>query len=391
MQNLNLEKGGGIFNTIKNFIKSNFITKSVYAKLQCFVVVTQYKIIKVIYRIKKRKKISNTMKEKAISAKPKILYFGGDELQDKSGFLQALGLYSELTYFTKEDGSYGSYNYGLLNRSENIAKNKNRLFQLLHEMEAIPDILLMQTWEWRIGLDTLKDIKQKYPNIIIANIAMDDRHSYWIYGMNKFGSAGLIPQLDYVFTTSSEAVEWYQKEGCRAFFYPLASDEIIFKPLNIEKIYDIGFVGAKYGIREAIVNSLLQKDINVKAYGSGWESGRLPINDTNKFYNQCKIVLGISTILGCNNFVSMKLRDFDVPMSGSVYITNYNEDTAKIFQDNTEACYYNNIDDCIEKVLNLLSDENKLEEIRQNTLVKALDNTYEKRVKELLNTLGCTR
>ena len=135
----------------------------------------------------------------------------------------------------------------------------------------------------------------------------------------------------------------------------------------------------------------MQKDINVKAYGSGWESGRLPINDTNKFYNQCKIVLGISTILGCNNFVSMKLRDFDVPMSGSVYITNYNEDTAKIFQDNTEACYYNNIDDCIEKVLNLLSDENKLEEIRQNTLVKALDNTYEKRVKELLNTLGCTR
>lgn len=376
-----------MFQTIKNFIKSNVFTKWAYARMQCLMVELQYKIIKAFYKMKKESRVG-VPKLKVLNNKPKVLYFGGDELQDKSGFIQALGYYAELSYFTKEDGSYGSYNFGVLNRRKNIDMNKKRLFQILLEMKNPPDILLMQTWEWRIGLETLQEVKKKYPSIKIVNIAMDDRHSYWIYGMKKFGSAGLIPKLDYVFTTSSEAVEWYEKEGCPAFFYPLASDETIFKPLNIEKKYDIGFVGAKYGIREDIVNKLLQKGINVKAYGSGWESGRLPIEDTNKFYNQCKIVLGISTILGCNNFVSMKLRDFDVPMSGSVYVTNYNEDTAKIFQDNKEVSYYSDVDDCVEKVLFLLDNENKLEEIRQNTLVKALDNTYKKRIKTLLNTLG---
>lgn len=255
-------------------------------------------------------------------------------------------------------------------------------------MNAIPDILLMQTWEWRIGLETLKEVRRRYPSMKIVNIAMDDRHSFWVYGRKKFGSAGLIPELDYVFTTSSEAVDWYKAEGCQAYYYPLASDEDIFYPMNIEKKYDVGFVGAKYGIRESIVEKLLDKGVNVRAYGNGWPSGRLPIEDTNLFYNQSKIVLGVSTILGCNHFVSMKLRDFDVPMSGSVYVTNYNEDTANIFAEDTEVIYYKNIEECVDKIESLLRQERKLEEIRKAALVKARQNTYKIRVKEMLNQIG---
>ena len=317
-----------------------------------------------------------------------IFYFGGDELQDKSGFLQALESYAKVIYFTKEDGSYGSYNYGVMNRKKNIKKNSDRLIELLTSLEKPPHILLMQTWEWRIGLETLKKIRALFPDMVIVNIAMDDRHSYWIYGNTKIGSAGLIPELDYVFTTSSEAVEWYRKEGCEASFYPLASDETIFKPLNIEKIYDVGFVGAKYGIREKIIKRLKEENINVKVYGKGWDSGRLPIEDTNKFYNQCKIVLGVGTILGCNNFTSMKLRDFDVPMSGSVYVTTYNDDTAKIFQDQEEILFYRNIDECITIIKNLLKNPSKMEQIRKNALQKALQNTYKIRIKSMLKTLG---
>ena len=377
-----------MLHNIKNKIKSNKYLRVIYDKLQCMVVVTQYNFIKRYYSLKKEKSNKSVSYNTLNNTKPSVFYFGGDELQDKSGFLQALDKYTHLTYFTKEDGSYGSYNFGVNNRDKNIEKNSNRLIELLNNMKQAPDVLLMQTWEWRIGLETLKKIRKLYPNIIIANIAMDDRHSFWLYGSKRHGSAGLIEELDFAFTTSSEAVEWYKKEGCNAYFYPLASDPNVFFPIDIEKIYDVGFVGAKYGIREQIVNQLELHGVKVKAYGNGWENGRLPIEDTNKFYNQCKIVLGVSTILGCNNFVSMKLRDFDVPMSGSVYITNYNKDTADIFMPDREVIYYKNIDECIDKIKKYLHDLDNLKTTRGNAYKKAITNSYEIRIKNLLKHMG---
>jgi spore maturation protein CgeB len=358
-----------------------------YAKLQCAFVLIQYKLIVLLYKFKS-KKIFILEKQKKQLDEINLFYFGGDELQDKSGFLQALQKYANVEYFTKEDGKYGSYNFGVLNRKKNIKKNRFRILEILKELECKPDIFLMQTWEWRIGLETLQEIKELYPKMLIVNIAMDDRHSFWIYGNKKIGSAGLIPALDTVFTTSSEAVSWYEKEGCSAFFYPLASDEDLFFPLEVEKIYDVGFVGAKYGIRETIVNFLEEENINVKAFGKGWESGRLPIDDTNKFYNQCKIVLGVGTILGCDKFVSMKLRDFDVPMSGSVYITNYNEDTANIFKVNKEILFYKTPQECVFQIKGLLKNNVEIQNIKEKALLRAKENTYTIRIYDMLTKLG---
>lgn len=372
---------------LKNYLKELSLTKKLYVSLQCLIVLIQYKIIKFYYFIKPIKNNKLALPLDLNNDSLEVFYFGGDELQDKSGFIQGLNKYCNLTYFTKEDGSYGSYSFGPLNRKKNIVLNQKRLLELLAQMENKPDILLMQTWEWRIGLETLEKVRNMYPKIKIVNISMDDRHSFWIYGFKKFGSAGLVPQLDYVFTTSSEFVEFYEKEGCKAYFYPLASDDNIFRPLNIPKKYDVGFVGAKYGVRDTIINKLIKKNINVKAYGNGWHSGRLPIEDTNLFYNQCKIVLGVSTILGCNNFISMKLRDFDVPMSGSVYITNYNSDTAKIFLENEEAIYFKEVDECVNKIVDLINKEEKLNEFRSNTLKKAKNNTYEKRIENMIQKI----
>lgn len=377
-----------MYDQIKNTLKTNILTKLIYTKLQCFLILLQYQTIKIIYSIRKSPYINEVPTSNMESSKVNIFYLGTDEFQDKSGFLQALGKLTHVTYFTKEDGSYGTYNFGVLNRKKNIEMNKQRLFELFSELDVVPDVLLMQTWEWRIGLKTLIELKTKYPKIKIVNISMDDRHSFWIYGFKKYGSAGLIPALDYVMTTSSEFVNFYEKEGCKAFFYPLASDNKVFKDLEIEKKYDVGFVGAKYGIREEIVNGLISNGIEVKAYGNGWENGRLPLEDTNKFYNQCKIVLGIGTILGCDNFVSMKLRDFDVPMSGSTYVTNYNSDTAKIFIEGEEIVYYKNKIDCIDKIKKLLSNEDAMNKIRQNALIKAKEQTYDKRIGSLLNNIG---
>lgn len=372
---------------IKNYLKKF----KVYYLIQNQVILMQYRIMSLYYKhIRSQKPISKVIIEKESwkSERLNIFYLGTDEYQDKSGFLQALSEFANIRYFTKEDGSYGAYSFGIFRRKLNIKKNQKRLLELLEEKDFNANILLMQMWEWRIGLETLKIIKNKYPNIKIINIAMDDRHSFWLYGFKKYGSAGLIPYLDCVWTTSSECVNWYIKEGIPAFFYPLASSSKIFYPIDTQKIYDVGFIGAKYGVRAEIVEKLKIAGIKVKAHGKGWEDGRLPIEDTNLFYNKCKIVLGVGTILSTKDFIAMKLRDFDVPMSGAVYITNYNEDLEKIYINNEEILLYRDIDECISKIKDILENEEKLVSIRRRALKKSiLNNEYNQRIKQMFTNL----
>jgi hypothetical protein len=371
---------------------------NIYSFIQSLFVKTQYIIMKYYYRFKRSDyNINDLLLENGFYENIdkniedlNIFYVGGDELQDKSGFLNSLSeVVNDVNYFTKFNSEYGAYSFGIFNRKRNIKYNQKRLIELLRQLDNKPDILLMQMWEWRIGAETLKKIKDIYPNIKIINIGMDDRHSFWLYGFKKFGTAGLIPYIDLALTTSSECVEWYMSEGVPALFYPLASSNEIFYPMGIEKKYDVGFLGAKYGIRKKIIEKLKNRGINVKAYGTGWEEGRLPIDKTNLFYNQCKIVLGVGTILGTSDFIAMKLRDFDVPMSGSVYITNYNPDLRKIYKENEEIIFYKNIDECIDKIEKLLEQPKKMEKIRSKTHRVSLNkNTYKARLKEILKKMG---
>jgi len=364
-------------------IRNSYFLGWVYIKVQALFVVFQYRLLRFYYS---GCACGNFDARSLPSGDIQILYVGGDEFQDKSGFLQALNKVSAVTYFTKNNGEYGSYNEGAFTK-KTANLNGQRLEELLKSMAEKPHLLLMQMWGWRISLDSLARIKKRYPEMIIANIAMDDRHSFLFYGSKKKGSAGLIPLLDYVFTTSSEAVQWYQKEGVKAYFYPLASDPSVFFPTDVSKEYDIGFVGANYGVRAKIVQKLADAGFKVKTYGNGWPDGRLDLEQVNDFFNRCRIVLGVNTILGCKTFSSMKLRDFDATMSGAIYLTSYNEDTEKIFSGGDSAYYYKSPEEVVDRVKEILSDERKMLSVSRKAREIALVNTYDIRVNDMLNKM----
>lgn len=319
----------------------------------------------------------------------RVLYFGGDEFQDKSGFLQGLADNFEVNYFTKNDGSYGQYS----RKSENCKYNNSaQLEHILDELSSLgktPDLLLMQTWAWSVDVDVLVKLKKKY-GFLLANIGMDDRHSYTDNGNWASGTYGLIPALDFVLTCAPECVEWFEKEGLKAFYFPEASHPQFYYPdPTVDKVYDVGFVGAKYGLREEIVSHLKRKGINVTCYGNGWENGRLPLEDTNKFFNQCKVVLGIGTIGHTKDFYALKLRDFDATMAGSVYLTHNNQDLYDLFDVNKEILLANDVDEYYTKVSNILSDPKWQEEMRRGARRRALEcHTYTDRffrLKEIMN------
>lgn len=325
------------------------------------------------------------------STHPRVFFVGTDEQQDKSGFLQALERVADVRCFTRDDGSWGQNDPApYFERRERNSRQLQALLAVHAEQGWQPDMLLMQTWGCLIDPAVLSHISNTY-GTLICNISMDDRHQYWgrkIRGTWD-GTYPLIPHLNLALTAAPEAVDWYRKEGCAALYFPEASDPSIFHPMpEAGKVHDVTFVGSRYGVREKLVLALRRAGVQVAAYGSGWEGGRIATAEVPKLFAQSRIVLGASTIGHCPDFVGLKLRDFDAPISGSCYLTQHNDDLADLYEIGKEILTYRNIDDCVAKARQLLADERQREAIAAAGRARALrDHTWDQRFDMLFSAL----
>jgi len=392
-------------NKIKTILKKSKMISNINATIKCKALKKQYLSFVKQYEKKEQKYsleelmfqkgFTDEWKDSLKNKKLNIYFIGTDEFQDKSGFIQDLGRVSNLTYFTKYDGSYGQYSGQLLyNKIQGKILNTNKVIDDISKLildNKKPDLVLMQAWGRSYEIDKLKIFKDKH-HLKFINISLDDRLVYTTKTPNNerydYGIIGLNSIIDLSLVSNPEVVEWYLKENIPAIFFPMASSSNFYYPLDIEKKYDVGFIGNKYGYREELVTKLIEAGINVEARGTGWKAGRINLEDNNKFFNECKIVLGMGTVGHCRDFYTQKLRDFDAPLSGAVYVTHNNKDLKQLFVEEEEIILCDNIDEYIDKIKKLLEDENKLETIRVKAYERALANhTYEKRFIKLFKFL----
>jgi hypothetical protein len=317
---------------------------------------------------------------------------GTDEQQDKSGCVQALQRVADVEVFTREDGGWGQNDPA--NYEVRRVRNTRRLWKLVSELaerSRAPDLMIMQTWGCLVAPELFSSIRSAFGTLIV-NIAMDDRHQYWGQRVNGEwdGTFPLIAHLDLTLTAAPEAVGWYRKEGGAALFFPEASDPDIFHPMpELPKTHGVSFVGSRYGIREKVVTALLAAGIPVTTYGSGWESGRIATEDVPKLFAQSKIVLGVSAIGHCPDFVGLKLRDFDAPMSGSCYLTQHNDDLCGLYATGREIDTYRSVAECVDRVRYLLSHDVDREAMAAAGRARAArDHTWDVRLRSLWRHLG---
>lgn len=327
--------------------------------------------------------------ELTIPLNSNILYVGTDIFQDESGFLQDLGELHNL-YILKNEDKYGQYQeFELGPNNDKNCRFVNDKLKDLRKKNINIDIVLMQSWARLWNIDLLSEIKKKY-GFRIINICMDDRHSFLMPTFrSKYnrGTSGLIPILDGSLVSAKECVNWYNSMGVKSRYFPEASSKKFFyKMPNIKKDIDVGFVGAKYGRRASYIEYLKANDVDVICYGSGWENGRLDNECVNKFFNRCKIVIGFGFILDSVKFCSLKLRDFDVPLSGSFYLTSFNEDLLDLFPGINKDRFFSSKDDMLAKVKYFLKNEAERETIADAMHLYAMQNhTYVDRFLECSN------
>jgi len=383
----------------KTISSINVIMKCKALKKQYQTIINKYKNIEQKYSLEellKQKGFTNEWSEHLKRKRLNIYFIGTDEFQDKSGFIQDLKKVCNLTYFKKYDSSYGQYSGQLVyNNKKGKKLNTSKVIEDIEKLiksNQKPDIVLMQAWGRSFDIDKIKAFKEN-ENLKFINIALDDRLVYTATTPKNekydYGISGLNSLIDLALVSNPEVVEWYLKEDVPALFFPMASSKEFYYPMDVQKKFDVGFIGNKYGYREELVNSLIQSGIKVEARGTGWPAGRIKLEDNNKFFNECKIILGIGTVGHCKDFYTQKLRDFDATLSGGVYVTHNNEDLTKLFVEDEEIILCNNIEEYISKIKTLLKDEDRLNKIAHNAYDKSSTmHTYEKRFKDLFHFLG---
>lgn len=235
--------------------------------------------------------------------------------------------------------------------------------------------------------NTLKHLEKL--EIPFVNIGLDDRMKFRAYKtLNGYaGNSDICKYFTLNITTCKEACKKYLAEGGIPLYLPPAGNEKVFKKLNLKKDIAVSFIGQNYGTREDTISYLKQNGIEIQAFGQGFAGGFLEIDKMIEIYNRSKITIGFSNILGLN-YKILKGRDFEVGLTGSFYLTEYNEELEEYFIEGEDIEFYRDNNELLEKIKFYLQNDEKRQKIADNFYNKCINNhTWQNRFKCVFDLL----
>ena len=332
--------------------------------------------------------------------KLRVFWIGVNQDQDESGFNQALRRLCEVAVFRNAEGGYGLRNCNpFTENAMSIDKIRQANGQALLQQAIAAknkggiDLLLGQMWAHAVPKEALMQVQAM--GIPVVNISMDDRLPvHWSHKDGiRLGSVGLAPGLDMVLTTSPETCSWYGVEKCPALFWPLASDPEIFAPAGeVVRDIDVLFIGNRYGVRGEVVDHIESRGIKVTCYGRGWPNGYGSAEQMLELWKRARIALGVGTVGHCPDVYQIKLRDFDGPMGGALYLTHRNPDLCRLYREGEDIECYATPREAFEKVRFYLDRPSHLERVARNGQRAALSrHTWDLRLSTTFEHLGLLR
>ena len=233
------------------------------------------------------------------------------------------------------------------------------------------------------------------------------------------------PLFNWVSTTDSQAIKKYNKIGYKnAIKTQWACNQFLYKPSNIEKIYDVSFIGQPHSDRRKVVDKIKKAGINIKCWGNGWENGRVSQDEMIKIFSQSKINLNLTKSSGNINLKALasiflkkelnnslkivspkywlgnfqfilnkkreqiKGRNFEIPGCKGFLLTSGADNLTDYYEDGKEIVIYKDINDMIDKIKYYLEHNEEREAIAKAGYERTLqEHTYEKRFNEIFKTM----
>ncbi len=227
--------------------------------------------------------------------------------------------------------------------------------------------------------------------IPMVNLCLNDKEAF--VGKVKKGLATGTRDISRYFslcwTSTEDALKKYCVEGALPIYLPEGANPEIHKSYDLKKTIDVSFVGQCYGNRPETIRKLNGCGVRVEAYGYGWPNGPLSTEEMVEMYSRSKINLGFGGVVGYSNTYCLKGRDFEVPMSRGLYLTEYHTELKKFYELGKEIVTYTDFGDLLGKIQYLLSNPKETEMIRDKGRQRALnEHSWEMRFKKVFNLMG---
>ncbi|MCL5966782.1 MAG: glycosyltransferase [Deltaproteobacteria bacterium] len=225
----------------------------------------------------------------------------------------------------------------------------------------------------------------------MVNLALNDTESFVgrVRGRTAMGARDICRHFDLCWTSTRNALEKYVVEGAVPVYLPEGANPELHRPYHVPKEFDVSFVGMCHGNRPEVVARLRRAGIGVEAFGRGWPNGPLPTEEMVRTYSRSRINLGFGGIAGYKDTYHLKGRDFEVPMSGGLYLTEHHDELADVFDIGKEIVTYSGFDDLVSKIRWLLDRPEEAEAIRRAGHARAIrEHTWEMRFERVFRLMG---
>jgi len=212
-----------------------------------------------------------------------------------------------------------------------------------------PKYLLWPSMMYEITESTFHDIRKQ--GTLVVGWFFDDEMRFDDY------SRWWSPCLDYFLTTDKESVKRYEELGCTAIRALPVSNPAIFRKLDLPLLYDVTFIGRKFGDRGISLEQLRTKGIDAQAFGKGWSKGYVSTEKMVNIYNTSKINLCFVKSYGVDTRPQMKDKIFHVCMSGGFLLCEYIQGIEEFFEIDKEIVCFKDIEDAEPKIQYYLTHE----------------------------------
>lgn len=277
-----------------------------------------------------------------------------------------------------------------------------------------------------------------------ANFSCNNAHQFYL-------TRNIAPHFDYNLHAEKDAGEKFRRIGANPVWFPMGANPKYYRPLDVDKTIDASFIGGAYAKRPFYIWTLLQSGVDIHVYGPSWKlpsaaallerpkleiyrigllvrlmlcldphrrarlSSQLahidfkaklsavysdnlhpPIHDDDmiRIYNESRISLGFLEVYDNHDFSAksmqhIHLREFEVPMCKTLYLTNYSDELAEFYEPDKEVAVFRNEYELKDKLKYFLTNPEEASKVEKAGYERALAcHTYHKRFTDLFESIG---
>jgi len=251
----------------------------------------------------------------------------------------------------------------------------------------------------------------------------------------------LAPHFSLNLVPEAEAIASYRGVGAEAHFFPMAANPDVYRSIAVEPRYEASFAGQRYADRASHLLALREAGIDAHAFGQGWTAapdtrgggargagigralelllqGRSPFRAARdrmdwerlrtrhpaalhapasdaeyvSLFSESKLSLGF-LMLGDTHRTrrplrQVRLREFEAPMAGAFYVTEYLDEIGLHYEIGKEIVCFRSREELISLCRHYLTHDEERERIRRAGEARARrDHTWTRRFEGLFAEL----